>query len=445
MSPLGCLLGPIRLGVTIVFGIVFLVTFAMFLLFNAVDSDVLDASFYIDPLDGNNVYARFYDQVLVDPEFGEIKDKFLGEIQVPMEDIVQVARRIVTPEYLQSEVEQSIETTVAYLRSETDSLELFINLGPPLENAKKELLSFINTEIKHLQLKPLETEMELEVFIEEMFRDLEAGIIPSEIPSFSADINLVRIYEEILEDLRSDPSMPKDITDALANPDTDRGIRASLANSDLGGAIKEASIGLATPLIDDALDELRKKLVTADRITCENILGTLALEPCTHFDVLQIIAEGADQTKEELQSELGDIRGVVDRVRTIGSWAPFLIMLVAMGVISLFMLPRLSRVLRINGIVLAGTGSIFLVAGLLLGSVVPDRIDSSVAVGVERTGAPASVSTISADVLDDMVKDLFTGIVTPSGGLLVIGGLLFVISFFLKSVPFLLLGVQRRL
>lgn len=445
MSPLGCLLGPIRLGVTIVFGITFLVAFAIFLLFNAVDSDVLDSSFYIDPLADNDVYVRFYDQVLVDPDFEETKDKFLGDIQVPMEDIAQVARRIVAPEYLQSEVEKSIETTVAYLRSETDLLELFINLGPPLEKAKKELLHFVNTEIEHLHLKQIETDTELEIFIEEVFRDLEDGIIPSEIPSFSTDINLVKTYEDVLEGIRSDPTMAKDVTDALDNPDTDKAIRASLAKSDLRGALKEASTVVATPIIDDALDELRKTLVTADGITCENIVGTLALEPCTYFDVLQIVSEGADQTKEELQIALGDIRDVVERVRAIGSWAPFLIMLVAMGGISLFMLPRISRVLRISGIVLAGTGAIFLGAGLLLGSVVPDRIDRSVAVGVERTGVPASAYTISVDVLDDMVKDLFKGFVAPSGVLFVIGGLLFAISFFLNHIPFLLLGVQRRL
>ena len=43
-----------------------------------------------------------------------------------------------------------------------------------------------------------------------------------------------------------------------------------------------------------------------------------------------------------------------------------------------------------------------------------------------------------------MAKDVSSGFVGPSIYLLVIGGILFGISFFLKFIPFMLLGVLRR-
>ena len=452
-SPIGCILSPLRFVLTLVFAIVVFAAFAFFLMFNAIDNDLLSAEFYTEPLADNDVYNRFYDEVLLDEEFVDTKDELLGDIEVPTEDIARVARSIITPDYLQAEVERAITNIVDYLNKDTDELELYIELGPPLENAKTVLLGYVDKQVDALDVAPVETEEELEELIEDVFRDLEAGVIPNTVPSFSVDFlpveDRVRAYEEALEALRSDPGIPKEITDALDNPATDRAIRKALETGDLKEALKVASEDLATPLIDDALDELRKELSTPDGRSCENFVGRAALAGCTRYDVLQLAAEAStdsegEEAREEFLEELDDARDLLDRGRTLGSLAPLLIMAFGMGAIAFFQLPRISRVFRSPGIVLAFTGLVFLVIGLVLSSALPDRLDSAAKDGVERTGAPFSVSDISVDVLGDMAKDVSSGFVGPSIYLLIIGGILFGISFFLKFIPFMLLGVLRR-
>ena len=104
-----------------------------YLLFNMIDSHVLSSDYYAQALSENNVYSRLYDEVLVDPALEAEAKELLGNVEVPQEDVVAVARNIMPPLYLQGETERGLDNLIDYLKKDTDDLELYIDLSSPLE------------------------------------------------------------------------------------------------------------------------------------------------------------------------------------------------------------------------------------------------------------------------------------------------------------------------
>ena len=470
---MGCLLIFLRPLFTFIFSLIILVAFILYLALNSFSTNVLSADFYNDALAENEVYDRFYDEVLLDPEFQETKDELLGDIEVPTEDIAMVARAIMPSSYLQAEVERTINATVAYLSKDTDDLELHVDLAIPLENAKEQLLKYVDDRIEELEVVPAPTRQDLEEQMEEVFRQVQEGKIPTQVPSLESIPVEERLaaYDFVLNILENDrDSVPEEILELLEDPQTKQAIEDALVSEDplksvdLRGALKQATGGLAGPLIDDALDELRKELVTSDGRSCENLGSTgiiirvgdlvgLVDRPesadCTRFDVLRLAAEGAtdkkgEEAEEEFLSDLDSSRDAIGLIEKFGTWAAILIIVVFSGLLAFVHLPRFSASLRWPGMVLGATGLVFLVVGVVLKSVLPGRLDSLVEEGAERTDLPESVFFIATDVATNMATNIASGFIGPSIVLLVIGGGLFAFSFFLRRIPFMLLGCLKR-
>lgn len=447
---IGCLFMFVRPLFRLVFGIIIFLAFFTYLMVSTVTDNLLSADFYTAPLSDNNVYERFYDEVLVDLAYEDTKDELLGDIDIPTDDIAGVAKRIMTPDYLQAEVERTINSAVDYLKKDSDTLDLYIDLLTPLNNAKAVLIEEIDTRIDQLEVVPVRSD-ELDVFIEGVFREVEAGEIPTQVPSFS-DIPVrerLAAYEEAIASLRRDDNVPDAVVAALENPDTDRAIRRSLraetpGSEDLRDALKQATDGLATPLIDSALDELRRDLSTVQGTQCKGLAADADLSSCTRYDVLQLAAESDDKTKAELLSDLGNGRDFIDLFERFGTWIALLVLVVVTLMLAFVHLPRPSAVLRWPGIILAFTGLVCLVVGLVMNSVIPDRLDSAVEEGIERADLPQSLLLIATDVTTDMAADITSGFISPSIVLLVIGLVMFVGSFFLSKIPFMVLGSLKH-
>ena len=183
MLGLGCLFFIFRTLATLILGLVIFFGFIGFLMANNLRGNFLSTEFYIDNLSENNVYERIYDEVLLDSEFEDTTSDLLGDIDVPTGDIAEVARDIVTPQYLQEQVEEAVGSSIAYLNSDVESLEVFIDLSPPLENAKPALFRYIDRRIDALEDVPVATIEELETELEILFRALATGEIPTQVPS----------------------------------------------------------------------------------------------------------------------------------------------------------------------------------------------------------------------------------------------------------------------
>ncbi len=98
----GCLLPIIRSIFTLIFGTVIFFAFLGFLLVTTVRDNFLSSDFYIESFAENQIYERIYDEVIVSEDFEDTTAELLGDIDVPTNDIVDVAKAIITPEYLQA-------------------------------------------------------------------------------------------------------------------------------------------------------------------------------------------------------------------------------------------------------------------------------------------------------------------------------------------------------
>ena len=177
----------------VIFGIIIFAGFFAYLMIANVRDNFLDSAFYNESLAENSIYDRIYDEVLVDPEY-EKAGELLGDIDVSQEDVARVAKGIITPTYLQSQVEGAITGTIDYLNKETDEPAIFIDLGPPLDNVKPTLLAYIDERIDALKEVPVATIGELETELENIFRTLDEGKIPTEIPVIPDPELLVSSY-----------------------------------------------------------------------------------------------------------------------------------------------------------------------------------------------------------------------------------------------------------
>ncbi len=303
MSPFGIL----RAIASLVLGVVVFFAFLGLLSLSTLHGKFLNDEFYDKHLAENNVYTRFYNQVLLeDPDIQDTTRELLGNVDIPREDVVEVTKDILPPEYLQSQVEGAVEDITDYLKKDTDTPQVFIDLSTPLDNVKPAILKYIDRRIDEMDEVPITTLEELDREVESLFRTLEMGQIPSQVPSVedpraivdafidqeidnlqevpittpeefteymdqayrqliageipatipSIDAIPVHLrglaYDQAVQEIRQDPSVPEEITANLDEQEAD--IKSQLAVGDTKSALKIASQPLTTLAIDEFLD-----------------------------------------------------------------------------------------------------------------------------------------------------------------------------------------------
>ena len=476
--------------------IAFLAFFA-YLFFNLVDGHILSSDFYAETLVENDAYVRLYDEVLVDPALQDEAKELLGSLEVPQEEMALVAKRIMPPEYLQLEAERMLDGLIDYLNKDTDELELYIDLAGPLENASNELVEYAEGYIDRIEIVEagsgevvspglvipqeddaegdeasgglsiseddvgelaeqafaqledlevirveeieLETEEEWTAYWEDTVRELQEGELPSRVPSL-VDVPVetrFTSYYAALDELRETEDVPQEVLDALEEPETELAIRTALSNVDpleehdaIKDVLKAATGGVIPSLVDETLDDIRRKLVTPDGMVCEDLPEGADLSRCSRYDVLALLDEDIEGSQE-----VNDVRDSIQIFGSLGSWLPRVVIIGACILIVVVNLPRVVSALRWLGLVLGLTGAFFLLAGILVGGTIPDRLESVVQDIIEENDAPASVAMLASDVASSMAEVLSLSLTSPSMIMAVVGGLLFGASLFIRRVP----------
>ena len=206
MLGLGFVFFIFRLIASLMLGLAIFLGFLSFILVGNVRDKLLTSEFYTESLAENAVYDRIYDEVLLDPEFEDTTQDLLGDVDVPREDIVGVTREIIEPTYLQEEVEGAITGTIDYLNKDAETPEIFIHLGPVLARVKPALLSYTDQRIDALEDVPVKTMDELQAELESLYRTLEEGKIPTQVPFIEdADALVVSYVDQTIEGLTEVP------------------------------------------------------------------------------------------------------------------------------------------------------------------------------------------------------------------------------------------------
>ena len=292
MPMFGCLFFVFRSIATLILGIVIFFSFLGFLLVDNFRDNFLSTEFYTKSLSDNNVYDRIYDEVLLDQEFVDTKEDLLGDIKVPQQDVVDVARDILSPEHLQNEVERAVEGVIDYLNKETDVPDTYIHLGPPLANAKEALFNYMDRRIDSLEGVPVSSMDELQAELESLYRTVELGDIPERLPFVEDPDSLVADYvDDTVAELEVVPAnTPAEFEDQLET-----------LYKDLAGGQLPTSI----PSIEAI--PIAVRLATYDLV-----VQAVRLDPSISREAITALEENEEAIKAKLSTPEGDVIGALE-------------------------------------------------------------------------------------------------------------------------------------
>lgn len=126
---------------------VFFLLLTMSLTLGAVEGKVLDEDFYKDRLEENDFYVRVYIDVL--PEIDAVPD-YYGALQISRQETEELTAQIFPPEWLQTQVESLLDNLFPWLRSDTDYLDMSIDLRPAKQDAHSIVMAFFDQKIDTL-------------------------------------------------------------------------------------------------------------------------------------------------------------------------------------------------------------------------------------------------------------------------------------------------------
>lgn len=384
---------------SLVFGAVVFVSFLGFLLANEVQVHLLDDSFYTRPLAENDIYNRIYDELLIDPELAEQSQRLLGDFDIPTRDAIALSRKVITPRYLQTQVEANISSVMTYLKKESYDPKAYIELELPITNIKAVIFEYLDARITGMEIIPVSTPGELVRELELFFLTVDAGKIPSQVPSLNTIPLVLRTqaYDEALQELGESGAFGQRSIQRLENQRNE--ITGHLAKGDVKSALKLAAPILAEPFVDQAINEIRLGLDSRDRL-----------------DLVATMASANNQSKVEFLEDWDTVRDLIDKGITIGRIGSLTVMATAVVLLALVHLPRFKQSVLWPSLSLLITGIVFLMMGLSLKTQLSNRLTPICG------DLPASACNMVLDVSNSMAIALGDGVMGSSIVITIIGG-----------------------
>ncbi|MCH8744175.1 MAG: hypothetical protein IIB31_00845, partial [Chloroflexi bacterium] len=343
--------------------------------------------------------------------------------------VVALAREIAPPDYLREQVESNIAGTVEYLDGQSSSLELFIDLDPPLERAKPTIFSYIDQRIDSIEilgassgLSLLEQITRVEELTRGIMWDLATGKTPNAIPPIGIIPSPLRddVFDNILVSILDDSSIVQKVRQGLE--DNLPVIRQEFIAGDTRQFLKEAAHAGLTPLLDLAIGEVSQNLDGQNRM---DVIATMA-------------RNNPDVTEQSLRADLANLQQLLGRIKTWGKTVALLVGIGASVVLFLIYLPSLTNALRWPGLVLFFDGLILFILSKILATILPGRITPLISEYLGQSpDIPLSAVALISDLAQSFNQQIFSGMGAPALIILLVGALMFGGSFlvvFLKPV-----------
>ena len=421
----------LRFVATPILGIAIFAGLLLTLVGNNIVDKLLNAEFYTDTIAEQNTYNRIYDDVLLDQKAKDKVQELLGDVKVVSpEDIVGLVRGLLPPEYLQSQVEGAIQRAVAYFNEDSDTLELYLEMGPAIDKIKPTLLDYVDRRIDGIpeadpgpaECNP-ETVKSVRDGYQEVFRGLAGGRVPASLPSIKviAEPCRVLIFDSAFPALFADDTLDSRITQALGNSTDD--IRAAVVAGDTHGVLKAAARPLSEPLVDDVVAKIRERLDEGDRL-----------------NLIRVLAEtNSDFTEEQIRVEVADAKELIVQYRALGGTLAGLMLYGGAILLAVLHLPKLSAAMRWPGIFLLVSGGLIFIVGKILESKVVDWLITGVdQITANAPGIPGPAINLISDLVLSFGQQLTQGFAAPAFTVLIVGALLFAASIVLSIVkPFI--------
>jgi hypothetical protein len=151
-------LSVFKVALLVCLSVLFLFVLIGTLTIGVFDRKLLKEDFYKSQLRHANFYERVYTDVMP-----EIKDlpSYYGELVITEQERDQLIRKIIPPQWLQEQVESALHSAMPWLRSETEELNVVIDLVPAKQRAGPVVLQFVSQRLTSLPECPLGQEPDL--------------------------------------------------------------------------------------------------------------------------------------------------------------------------------------------------------------------------------------------------------------------------------------------
>ena len=417
------LLWIIRVLLSFFLGLVVLVAFLAWMAATSLHS-LLDYRIYADALEEQDFYERIYSEVFpsVSPD-NPIRAALEQVPGVPYEDQVALVQQVAPPDYLQEQTESILKGASLYLTGESNRLDLYLELGGPLDRTGPTLLDYLDRRIDGLEVVEPDNLLEAlaqGAFIQELTESLrlllEERQLPGRVPSIAFipeflrpptfDLVFVRIPE--LLSLDADASLELE----NATPE--------LREQFIVGNTLEF-LKLATRLIVGSAIE--KALVFFE--------SEMDLDDRRRFDLTATAAEGAGYSNvAELQREIDSSwAGAYERFNQARTLL-IIVVIAATIIMGLLYLPHITHCLRWPGLVLLLIGALAFILGMAVEANAPDAVaDMLQDTLVRDLGSSSPAALLVSETLQSVVEGLLDGIGTPGLWLALVGAVLFAGSF----------------
>jgi hypothetical protein len=406
-----------------ILGTVIFLSFLSFLVVNHVTGKLLDPNFYTEILDQHDAYNFIYDEMLLDDEVRDSTRELTGDLHViSHEEIVELAREVVPPEYIQAQVEVNIRRAISYLSGEEDTLELQIDLGPPLARVQPILLAEIDRRIDELEtvgpdpsISLREQAAQAQEVTAASLQSLLLGRIPEAVPSIKLIPGPFRasIFDILLPNLLNEIGLDPRVRTSLERSTPD--LRREFIAGDTHQFLKVTARAVLIPLVDDAIAQFRQNLDDQDRL-----------------DVIQTVAHNSssDTTEASLRADIAAFRDQITQARRWGETVALPVGIGATVVMVLIYLPSLTNALRWPGLTLLLTGLVIYTLGKIVENSLPPRLDELIEENISQMSSlPPSAMELTTDLLQAGQRQLIQGVGEPALVLFIVGAVLFAASF----------------
>ena len=380
-----------------------------------------DPEVYRLAIDEIDAYNRVYDEVLVYEALKvQTKDLLNGvDIEV-QEEAVGVLRDVMPPAYLREQTENNIERFTGFLIRDRKELNFYVQLKEPLSRVEPAILKRVDKVIDELEInepgRPDCSLLSLQTLAAESaapFARLSEGKLPKSAPSLDILTRECRHqeFDSWFDRVLNDRAMTSEAARILEKEKEN--LRQSFVDGETRAFLKLAVAPLLTPLIDDAVRDVRRDLQPGDRL-----------------DLLEKLSENSeDISRQDIDERAETLRDTASAANGVGRIVALVLVIVGSLLLAAIHFPRPADMLRWPGVALLMSGGVCLIVGLVVNSSLPGRIkDAIVRPTSYSSEIPIAAINLAGDLVESFVRQVTAGFIPGVVAVMVIGGVLVVSS-----------------
>ncbi len=416
----------VRWSGTVLLGLVFVLSYLIYMAADLVSNDLLDPALYISALDENDFYKRIYAELLADPALQEVDALIAGSVEFgpemstsPVSLATSTLGLVLPPSTVKGLVEEAITRLTDYLSGETDRLEPRLDISSQLKEgtAADAIMARLQAELPELIAQDDAVAADSAATAEEnRLADYAQGLADGVLGALPADVASART-DQLSEEERGRLANALLGSGADSAPATIRAqMDTALAANDMSSAIALATSTILRPRVENAVSELKDKIKGSG---VDDAVISLALT--------------LEETEENVLGKLNTIRDLMFILNQRIIPVTFVVMALALIGIVLLHGHGLRDVLRTAGLTLLVAGILAFLIWWILGQVVQSGLEERFA--SSTSPLPETLKLMVLDVVNTIRGDVWRSIWTTALLPLAGGLLLLLVSFILQESP----------